>query len=102
MTPLDHLLLLSAFNVVAMLVFGHTRPAGWNAVVLYGAQLLGLLLMAGLGYGTVQVVESSFSITVLNQELVWRFDALSWFFALITIVNHYLTADTKMVSLIIA
>jgi NADH-quinone oxidoreductase subunit M len=85
MTPLDHLLLLSALTAVVMLVIGNRQVAGWNATVLYAAQGVALLLMSGLGYGTTEVVESSLSFQVLEQQLHWRFDALSWFFALITI-----------------
>ena len=85
MTPLDQLLLLSALTVVVMLVIGNRQAAGWNATVLYAVQGAALLLMAGLGYGTTAVVESSVTFQVLEQHLHWRFDALSWFFALITI-----------------
>ncbi len=85
MTMLDHLFQLAALTVVLMLVFGHTRPAGSNAVVLYGLQLLVLLFMAGLGYGSVQQVNASFDVRILEQTLHWRFTPLSWYFALITV-----------------
>ena len=48
MTPLDHLLLLSALTVVVMLVIGNRQAAGWTATVLYAAQGVALLLMSGL------------------------------------------------------
>ena len=85
MTPLDHLLLLSALTVAVMLVTGNRQAAGWTATVLYAAQGVALLLMSGLGYGTTAAVESAASFQVLDQALHWQFDALSWFFALITI-----------------
>jgi len=85
MSVLDQLLIVSAVTVVAMLLFGNARPAGWCAVALYAVQGLLLLMMSGLGYGTTQLVESSLGFSVLNQSLHWRFDALSWFFALITL-----------------
>jgi NADH-quinone oxidoreductase subunit M len=72
-STLDHLLL------------GNARPAGWLAVLLYTVQGIVLLLMAGLGYGTLQTVESAVEFSVLGYALQWRFDSLSWFFALITI-----------------
>jgi len=86
MTPLDLLLLIAAFTVVVMLVSGQLRSiAGENAVALYAAQGLALLPMAGLGYGTVAEVPASISIPIMQHTLHWRFDGLSWFFALITI-----------------
>ena len=85
MTLLDHLLLLSAFNIVVMLVIGNKQPAGSNATVLYALMAIALVLMSGLGYGTTTVVPASVRFSVFAQELHWRFDALSWFFALITV-----------------
>ena len=43
MTSLDHLLLVSALTVVAMLLVGRLRIAGPLSVVLYGAQFAALL-----------------------------------------------------------
>jgi NADH-quinone oxidoreductase subunit M len=85
MSPLDQLLGVSAVTVIAMLLFGNVRSAGWWAVALYAVQAGVLLLMSGLGYGSQQLVTSGLEISVLDQVLHWRFDALSWFFALITL-----------------
>ena len=85
MSPLDQLLGVSAVTVIAMLLFGNVRSAGWWAVALYAVQAGVLLLMSGLGYGSLQLVTSGLEISVLDQVLHWRFDALSWFFALITL-----------------
>ena len=85
MTSLDHLLLLSALTVVAMLAIGNRQAVGWIATLLYSAQGMALLLMSDLGYGTAAAVQSGLSVQVLGHQLHWRFDALSWFFALITI-----------------
>jgi len=85
MSLLDQLLIVSAVTVAVMLLFGNARPAGWCAVALYAVQGLLLLLMSGLGYGSAQQVASGLGLSVLQQTLHWRFDALSWFFALITL-----------------
>ncbi|HFD78826.1 MAG TPA: NADH dehydrogenase subunit [Gammaproteobacteria bacterium] len=85
MTPLDQLLLLSALTVVVPLFTGNRRITGPLATLLYTGQGLLLLRMAGLGYGSETPVSSAVSLQVLGLELHWRFDALSWFFALITI-----------------
>jgi len=85
MTALDLLILLSALTTVMTLMLGNRSALGWIITVLYGAQLLALLQISGLGYGSMQLVESAFSVTFMDQQLHWGFDALSWFFALITI-----------------
>jgi len=85
MTPLDQLLLLSGLSVIAVLLTGNRQITGWNATILYGIQAGALLLMSGLGYGSLQNIESSLSFQVLGHALHWRFNGLSWFFALITL-----------------
>jgi formate hydrogenlyase subunit 3/multisubunit Na+/H+ antiporter MnhD subunit len=89
MTPLDQLLLASAITVALLLVLGHLRLAGPLAVVLYAVQL-GLLLNTGIPADGP--VAASLAITVLDQPLTWRYDALSWFFALITLGAAVLSA----------
>jgi formate hydrogenlyase subunit 3/multisubunit Na+/H+ antiporter MnhD subunit len=83
-TPLDELLLYSGVTVLVALLLGRKLEAGWMVTILYGVQLLGLIKMASLGYGGAAIA-SSLSFEVLGQTLSWRFDALSWFFALITL-----------------
>jgi formate hydrogenlyase subunit 3/multisubunit Na+/H+ antiporter MnhD subunit len=85
MTPLDQLLLLSALTVVAVLLSGNRRITGWNATILYALQGGVLLMMSGLGYGSLHGIESSLGFQVLGHALHWRFNGLSWFFALITL-----------------
>jgi len=85
MTPLDQLLALSALTVVAVWLIGNRQITGWNATILYAAQGVLLVMMAGLGYGDVQSIASSVTFQVLGHGLHWLFDGLSWFFALITI-----------------
>jgi len=84
MTPLDYLLLLSLLTVVIALVAGHRSMGGVWLTFTYAAQLGGLMLMAGLT-NQPDVITSSLSFTILGQSLTWRYDALSWYFALITI-----------------
>ncbi|MEN8214278.1 MAG: proton-conducting transporter membrane subunit [Pseudomonadota bacterium] len=85
MTVLDFLLLIAAITVGVALLVGNRAGGGWLVTILYALQGTVLLLMSGLGYSTLAVVHSSVTFDILNQTLVWRFDALSWFFALITI-----------------
>jgi len=92
MTPLDQLLLLSGLGVVAVLLSGNRRIIGWNATVLYAIQGGALLLMSGLGYGSLQGIESSLGFQVLGHALHWRFNGLSWFFALITLGAAFLAS----------
>jgi NADH-quinone oxidoreductase subunit M len=92
MTSLDQLLLLSGLTVVAVLLIGNRQVTGWNATILYAAQGVALLLMAGLGYGDVQSIASSVTFEVLGHALHWRFNGLSWFFALITIGAAFLAS----------
>ncbi len=85
MTALDYLLLISAITVVIALLAGNMRVGGWLVTILYALQGAALLMMSGLGYSTLTVVQSSLRFNVLSEQMLWRFDALSWFFALITI-----------------
>lgn len=91
MTELDTLLLFSGITVLYLLLFGRIRVVGWHAVVLYGIQLLGIWKLADLAYGG-EVVSSSLSLNLLDAELTWRFDALSWFFAVITVGAAFLSS----------
>ena len=90
-TLLDELLIYSGATVLVALLLGRKLAAGWMVTILYGVQLLGLLKMAGLGYGG-EAVGASLSFEVLGQHLHWRFDSLSWFFALITLVSAFLSS----------
>lgn len=85
MNALDTLLGVSLLTAVISFVLGNRSVAGWSVTVLYAVQLMVLLSMAGLAYGTDSSVESSLTLQVLGNHLHWRFDALSWFFALITL-----------------
>jgi formate hydrogenlyase subunit 3/multisubunit Na+/H+ antiporter MnhD subunit len=91
MSALDHLLLFSAASVLLVLLLGNKRFAGWLSTLFYAVQFGLLMKLASVGYGA-DVVASSFSFTVLDFEMSWRFDALSWFFAVITICTALLAS----------
>ena len=84
MNQLDTLLLISLLTVLVSGVGQRQRLIGWISAVLFAAQFIALLAMGGLGYGDA-AIQSSMSLSIFGQPLSWRFDGLSWFFALITI-----------------
>jgi formate hydrogenlyase subunit 3/multisubunit Na+/H+ antiporter MnhD subunit len=89
MTSVDILLLLSGGTFLLLLALGRLRLAGPVAVALYAAQLAVLVWM-GLPRG--DVVPVSFHVTVLGHPMGWRYDGLSWYFALITVAAALLAA----------
>ena len=91
LTSLDNLLLFSLFSVLVVLVFGRQRMVGWMSTLFYIVQFGLLLQMTATGYGAVAVA-SSFTTEVLGHSLSWRFDALSWYFAVITVGAALLSA----------
>jgi NADH-quinone oxidoreductase subunit M len=84
-------MIFSGATLLVALILGRGLAIGWMVTILYGGQLLALIKMAALGYGGDPIV-SGFSFSVLGQALSWRFDALSWFFALITVVAALLAS----------
>ena len=84
MTTLDTLLMLSLITAVIAGLGQRQRAIGWITTLLLGGQFAALLIMAGLGYGGDSVPAST-HLYIFGQPLNWRFDALSWFFALITL-----------------
>jgi formate hydrogenlyase subunit 3/multisubunit Na+/H+ antiporter MnhD subunit len=82
MTSLDTLFLISGVTLLVALLLGRLRLTGPLLVLLYAVQLWALI-RTGTLFG--DPVPSSWLITVLDQPMTWRYDALSWFFALITI-----------------
>lgn len=89
MTPLDQLFLASGLSFLALLFVGHLRIAGTLATLLYTLQFA-LLINTGALHG--EAVPASLTVTVLDQPMTWRYDALSWFFALITLGAALLAA----------
>lgn len=82
MTPLDELLLFSAITFVLMLLFGRMKMAAGVAVILYAGQFIALLKTGAM---SGDPVAASITISVFDQPMHWRYDGLSWFFAMITI-----------------
>ncbi|QYZ68004.1 MAG: NADH dehydrogenase subunit [Gammaproteobacteria bacterium (ex Lamellibrachia satsuma)] len=67
-----------------MLVLGRFSYAGKVATVFYGGQLLFLAKMADrIADGAI--VTFSLQVELFGLQMSWRFDALSWFFAVITL-----------------
>jgi len=84
MTQLDTLIITALLPLLATLFAGRQRWIGWLATALYALLLLLLITMGGLGYGG-EAIDASLTLTIMDQTLQWRFDALSWFFAIITV-----------------
>jgi len=91
MSTLDLLLLVSAITVATPLLIGNTRLGGWAMTLLYAAQGGLLIGMRDLGYGG-QPIPASPGFMVFGQQIHWAYDALSWFFALITVGSALFTA----------
>jgi NADH-quinone oxidoreductase subunit M len=87
MTGFDQLLALSAVTFILMLIAGGWRLSGWIAAALYGVQLGLLVGLAGVG-----VEPATLQFSVLGHGLSWKFDSLSWFFAVITVGAAFLAA----------
>ena len=85
MTVLDQLLVFSGLGTMAVIVLNRSAWVDKLSPLLYAITLFLLLKMSALGYGTETVVNASFKLTLFGETLQWRFDAISWFFALITI-----------------
>jgi formate hydrogenlyase subunit 3/multisubunit Na+/H+ antiporter MnhD subunit len=78
LAPLDSLYLLSALTLLAMLLAGRWRGAGVLATLLYAAQLWAL---SRVGDGA----SAGFTFSGFGFTLAWRFDALAWLFAVVTL-----------------
>ncbi|MCU7859045.1 MAG: NADH dehydrogenase subunit, partial [Candidatus Thiodiazotropha sp. (ex Lucinoma kastoroae)] len=91
LTSLDELLIFSGATLLVALILGRGLAAGWMTTVLYGGQLLVIIKMAALGYSDA-TIQASISFEIMGQSLSWRFDALSWFFALITVASALLSS----------
>ncbi|MFK5985592.1 MAG: proton-conducting transporter membrane subunit [Pseudomonadota bacterium] len=85
MTNLDELLIFSGLSLLALFFARKSLMLRQLAPVLYACILLILIKMSALAYGGA-IETSSFTIELLGFEMSWRFDALSWFFAVITLI----------------
>ncbi|MGB0721250.1 MAG: proton-conducting transporter membrane subunit [Gammaproteobacteria bacterium] len=82
---LDLLLMVSFLTVVVTLGGLNLRITAWLATASYGVQLY---LLWGLSPALLDgaVAESVYRFNVLGHSMGWRYDALSAFFALITLI----------------
>lgn len=92
MSLLDKLLILALLSVLVALITGNRRLAGWTVTLTYAGQLVALGLMAGLATGSVDTISSAMTVSLWQFDLHWRFDALSWFFAMITVASALLAS----------
>ncbi|WP_198263708.1 proton-conducting transporter membrane subunit [sulfur-oxidizing endosymbiont of Gigantopelta aegis] len=92
MTVLDQLLLFSALSTLVIIGLNRLAWVDKLSPVFYAIALYFLIQMSGLGYGEQSSVSASFQLTVLGETLHWRFDAISWFFALITLISALFAA----------
>lgn len=83
LTPLDTLFLISALTLAAMLLVGQWRGAGLLATLLYAAQMLALWQVDT----TTAIQHSTFNIQQWPFALSWRFDGLSWLFAMLSVAS---------------
>ena len=89
LTPLDLLFLASAATLLLALLLGRWRIAGPLLAIGYGVQFW-LLLETGTLLG--EPMTADLSLRILGQQLGWRYDALSWFFAMISIGAGFVAA----------
>ena len=71
MTVLDQLIVLSAMTVIVTLIAGRYSFTGWLSTLMYAGQGMLLWQMSALGYSSVELVDSSFTLQILNQTLCW-------------------------------
>jgi len=84
MSQLDTLLLISLLTALVSGLGQKHRLIGWITSLMFAAQFVSLIMMGGLAYGE-PAIHSSLTLSIFANPLSWRFDGLSWFFALITI-----------------
>lgn len=89
LTPLDLLFLASAATLLLALLLGRWRIAGPLLTIGYGVQFW-LLLTTNTLLG--EPMTADLSLTILGQQIGWRYDALSWFFAMISIGAGFTSA----------
>ncbi len=85
MTFLDHLFIVVFASLVAISVLRNSRLVDKLAPVLYGLILIMLVRMSSVAYGGDAYL-SSVSLDLLGFKMHWQFTALSWYFAIITVV----------------
>jgi NADH-quinone oxidoreductase subunit M len=84
MSVLDVLFISSAVSVLIVLLLSRTTSIDKLAPALYAVLFIILINMSSLGYGG-DTITSAFNPEFLGFTLHWRYDAVSWFFAIITV-----------------
>ncbi len=85
MTLLDHLFIVVFASLIAISLLRNLRIVDKLAPLLYSIILIMLVRMASVAYGGDAYL-SSFSLDLLGFKMHWQFTALSWYFAIITVV----------------
>jgi len=84
MSVLDVLFISSAVSVLFVLLLSRTTLIDKLAPVLYAVLFIILINMSSSGYGG-DTITSAFNPEFLGLTLHWRYDAVSWFFSIITV-----------------
>ncbi|WPL16285.1 NAD(P)H-quinone oxidoreductase chain 4 1 [Thiorhodovibrio winogradskyi] len=82
LSPLDWMFVAALVTLLLALVLGRWRVFAPLFAAGYGAQFWAL---AHADVLTGQPLVASFALRILRQPVVWRYDSLSWFFAMLTI-----------------
>ena len=85
MNLLDQFFILIAVALLAITVLRNFRINDKLAPVWYGIMVVMLIRMAAVAYDGTTLI-SAFNLEILGFNLHWQFNALSWFFAIITVV----------------
>lgn len=86
MNPVDLLLFASLLTLPLLAPVAHKAWSGWWAVLLNLLLFVPMIQMIGLSQGE-SAIASSIAFNWLGYELHWQFDAVSWFFSLISLVS---------------
>jgi len=85
MNLLDQFFVLIAVALVSITVLRNFRINDKMAPLWYGLMVVMLVRMAALAYGDTTLA-SAYNFEILGFNMHWQFNALSWFFAIITVV----------------
>ncbi|HHL31121.1 MAG TPA: NADH dehydrogenase subunit, partial [Oceanospirillales bacterium] len=85
MNLLDQLFIVVALALASIAFLRNRRINDKVSPLWYAAMLIMLIRMAALAYGG-DSLQSAFTLDLLGFKMRWQFSALSWFFAVITVV----------------
>lgn len=85
MNLLDHFFVLIGVALVSITVLRNFRINDKMAPLWYGIMVVMLVRMAAVAYDGASLT-SAFNLEILGFNMHWQFTALSWFFAIITVV----------------